>query len=243
MSKASEDSKGRKVRYYRLMDLEIFLKLIEEGAWNEHTIPDGEGFTTEELFAYLYDLTRWTRSFINLDDITVDTVKDHLKDIFPTAAEEAIQNLLVAKKYSEVRSFLSKFADKNALKSMHRSFSSKFNPYFSCSVGGPAYSYGEGLVCLEMVMPDDLVETDKNAFEEEKEVYLRELNLNWITRVYGEGEEGNQQWMDEVIYNPELPIGEHTRDKYDPYSDYSEISSWTRGEKTVDCLPVGLKNW
>ncbi len=243
VSKASEDTKGRKVRYYRSMNLEKFLKLMEEGVWSDQTISDDEIVNTEELLVYLYNLTRWTRSFIDLDSLTVDNIKDHLKETFPTATEEAIQNLLAAKKYSEVRSFLSSFADKNALKSMHRASSSKFNPYFSCSVGGPAYSYGEGLVCLEMVIPDDRVEADKNAFEEEKEVYLRGLDLSWITRVYGEGEEGNQQWIDEVIYNPELPIGEHTRDKFNPDSDYSEISSWTRGEKTEDCLPVGLKNW
>ncbi len=241
VSKASEDVKGRKVRYYRSMSIESFLKLMEVVTWDSKSISDDETVNQDELLVYLYNLTRWTNSLINVADFTVDNTKNHLRDTFPDATDAEIEHLLATKNYAEVRSFLSRFANPRALRSMHRSFSTKFNPYFSCSAGGPSYTIGEGVVCLEMVIPDDEVEADLNAFEGEKEVYLRQLDLRWITRVFGAMEEGNQQWTDEVIYNPDLPLGQYSRYKFNFRRDYDEIAAWTKGEPTKDCLPIGLK--
>lgn len=239
---ASEDSKGRKVRYYRMMPVDKFLDLLKSGVWDEETFEDDDKPNLKELTYYIYDLARWTKSFDKFDLLKRDNVADFLADIFPTAPASELGNLLSANSHSEVRKFFAKYADKTALRAMHRGASTKFNPYFSCSVGGPSYSYRDGIVCLEMVIPDEEVEYDELALEQEKEVYLRKLNLSWVTRVYDSGEKGNLQWIDEVVYNPDLPLGEYTQNKYIPSMDASEISAWTNGEKTRGCVPVDLLN-
>jgi len=240
---ASEDRKGRKVRYYRIMGQEDFNLWIEHAKLNAEVLTDPltDKISSKDIAHYLYYLVGSGLFFNFSEDISPENVFEYLPQLFPAASAEEVAMVSTTDSAAVVRGFLFKYANREALKFMHRGSSSRLNPYFSCSVGGPSYLYQDPLVCVELVIPDDKVEVESGAFEEEKEVYLTNLDLAWVTRVYAGGSTGNEQWIEEVIYNPEIPIGEHTVNRYKSSdSSYSEVGAWTRDEELVDCLPVGL---
>ena len=250
---ASRDSKGRPVRYYRYTSINNFSKLLRDCEQNHYTnYHHPEDFDREPDLAELkYLLTRYA-DFSKNEDLS-----DEISDLDKFSKEDFLQFVQALLPGHLTKTQLNDLSDNFTLRHtidfLHRHFDheflmhnvtgghilKKFSPYLSLSVGGiisdrvnPAEVY------LEMIIPDDQIQISGNAFADntfsgEKEVFTRQIKLDWISRVYAD----NDALYQDIITNPATQIGQYYDRKK---TGLDAVEDWRWGEKTSDCLPVDV---
>lgn len=246
---ASVDRKGRKVRYYRMIQKNIFLRMLNEG---EHSIENNhlEDFDRIVSERKVYDFFYWyiVRSS---DDIDIeDEIEDSsLKELLDriTDNEEEKESLLRERTNRSVVGFIQKYCDSRIIEQIHAgSVYPEFSPYLSISVGGsPMKRIHEDCIMLELILPDEKVSSypsETASRQGEKHAYvLRGFSLDTVSRVFV----SSTQYRDEVLNDESVPVGEwrtqrEGKNSLEKYHDW--VEDWRWKESTDDCLPVGILN-
>jgi hypothetical protein len=240
---ASLDIKGRKVRYYRYMPFEDFLRLLE----NKKIRPTGRSGMeqvpqtkfNEFLSRYLEDQmwsaeTDYEKKRDFLEKAQTLSTPELLRLVFPRVSQKAAETLLADLTYQNVRKFFDDKIDlKNKLHYHIGSYWMKFFSYLSASVGGIIRKHlRPNEVYAEMIIPDDAVIVGERHFEGEKEALFKEMNLSNISRVYA----GYDQLHEEIVDNPQTAIGQIKESR----SSLSKIETWRWKEPTIEYLPVSV---
>lgn len=111
-------------------------------------------------------------------------------------------------------------------------FMQMFSPFLSLSVGGMIRELSMGLAYVELIIPDNNIITNTDGVEGEKEVLVREISTNYITRVWVDPD---TQYLD-CMRDPYLPTSKYSGSKQDIFE------AWRWRELTRDYLPIALLN-
>lgn len=236
---ASRDREGRPVVYYRYMPQAMLDKLVDQGdisALDHFDDPDeplDERPLAQRLSSWLDDQEGPnSEAFHNYWD--VKSALPELGERNPGLAE-GLGALATSGAFTprELHPLLDKHFDRGVLKRIHTAGDDrKFSPFMSLSVGSIIRDkLREGQVYVEFVIPDEFVEAQPEGIPVEKEVLARTLRRGWITRVYTT----NEQLHDEIIANPETPVGKW----YQRYP-VDAVDQWRTNEPTEDYLPEAL---
>lgn len=243
---ASIDRKGRKVRYYRKIARDIFLRALNEG---EHSIENNhlEDFDRElpekRVRGFFLDYAE-DEDLVSWDEATKSlSLQEILERI--TNNKDAISRLVGERSNRSVIEFIQRYCRQERLEIKHAgSRFMEFSPYLSASVGGSFVEYlRRDDVLLEMIIADEKISSfpsECNSRECEKHVYINHgIQLGEISRVFIDTE----QYRREVLENSSLPIGKWIIEGggvKDPLLSENDIDRWRFNTPTDDCLPVGL---
>jgi len=237
---ASEDTKGRKVKYYRYIKWDKFMKLLEN---KKLTAMDyfnlDEKIDEQELFYFLLDYARYLKVVdILQEDYKAISLPELASRVFPQLTISEIKPFLENLSFRNILPFVRNNIDPQYMRRRHTgSVAQKFSSLLSLSVGGITTDHlGKNSVYLEMVMPDDKITPHPEGVEGEKEDFTDEINLYNVTRIY----DSVQIW-DDIIMNPGTTIGAYqAKIDYSKGSSSSGVEQWRWGEKTNDYLPKSL---
>jgi hypothetical protein len=159
---------------------------------------------------------------------------------FPLSSEQEIGIVVSNPIYENVRPLIEEYVDEAFLREIHTgSRLQMFSPYLSMSVGGPIddhiLTYG-GFTYMEMVIPDTRIIVHPEAHQVEKEVLVKEIRKDEISRVFLD----NNQLHKEVLDDKTGAIGQYLYTHERNLSHGGPIDQWKSEEKTEDCLPAGL---
>lgn len=241
---ASIDRKGRKVRYYRKIGQDIFLRALNEGGHsieNNHLEDFDRELPEKKVEEFFFDYAD-DEELISFDEWKKLSLQEVLERI--TSNKEAIDTMIKRKTNRNVVDFIQTHCNPQRLEIMHAgSRFMEFSPYLSASVGGSFAKYlRQGDILLEMIIADEKISSfpsGSRAREGEKHVYLQHgIDLGEISRVFT----STDQYRKEVLENKTIPIGEgiigKLGEKDSSLSD--QIEQWRWNKPTDDCLPVGL---
>ncbi|NCU41935.1 MAG: hypothetical protein EOM19_04415 [Candidatus Moranbacteria bacterium] len=242
---ASVDRKGRKVRYYRKIGQDIFLRTLNEGGHsieNNHLEDFDRELPEKRVREFFLDYAE-DEDLVSWNEITKDfSLEEILGRI--TSNKEAIATMIKRKTNRNVVDFIQTYCNPRRLEIIHAgSRFMEFSPYLSASVGGSFAKYlREGDVLLEMIIQDEKISSfpsGASSREGEKHVYIQHgIDLGEISRVFT----STDQYHKEVLENETIPIGEwiigKLGEKDSSLSD--QIEQWRWDKPTDDCLPVGL---
>lgn len=253
VGKTNEDIEGRKVRYYRYMPWEVFLKILEKKKFtaNDYIEDSQKHLSDKELKEFKYLLKDYCgfliwqkaqsekKKYEEEDQLEQMEIEDLLYFAFPDLTEKEINDLFKDFTLKKVRDFLeknmiTKFKKSTHTGGMYRNFLS----YLSASCGSAIKVPRGNQVYLEMVIPDEDVKLQPNLVEGEKEVLIKQISLSNISRVYV----GSEQFYSEIVENPDSNYGEFI--KKNPqyrYKAMEGIGRWRWDEKIEDYLPVSLR--
>ncbi len=237
---ASEDSKGRKVKYYRFIRWDKFMKLLEN---KKLTAMDyfnlDEKVDEKELFYFFIDYADFLKVLDRFEeDYKALSWSELMSRVFPTLTPQETQSFLNDLSFRNILPFVQKNVDPLYMRRRHTgSVGQKFSSLLSLSVGGITTDHlGKNTVYLEMVMPDDKITPHPEGVEGEKEVFTDEINLYNVARVY----DSVQIW-DDIIMNPDTIIGAYqAKIDYSKGSHSPAVEQWRWGERTNDYLPTSL---
>lgn len=247
ITEASVDRKGRKVRYYRHIKRDVFLRALEEGGHfvdNNHMEDFDQKVVNEKevkIFFLLYFQKNDGESYEEMGwdikkagDISLQEILDAIfSDSF---VRESFPKRLTNR---NVVDFVRRFCCPRTLEELHMLGQYlDFSPYLSASVGG---SYLEkvspGAVLLELILPDELILSDPDATPffrmEEKSVCVDGgFPLEAISRVFCT----THQYWKEVVLDENTPVGMFLSGS----CGRDSIQPWLMGEQVENCLPVGI---
>jgi hypothetical protein len=242
---ASKDSHGRPVKYLRRMPLEKALLILENGQGNAlDYYPNLETPIDEEVFIYFlreYGI----RDHIDKDEFrgTRDaTINELLHKAFPDPQlDQDIEYLAKNLTYRNTLNFISKNMATNSIAAAHAgAYTQRFSPLLSASVGGIiTESLRAGSVYVEMIIPDEEIILHENgiATEGEKEVLLRQIKTEYISRIYV----STQKLQQEQIYDKSSSLATIAEQEEYP-SDI--VNKWRWDQRTAEYLPIALgKNY
>ncbi len=245
---ASEDSKGRKVKYYRYMKWPMFYKLLENKKLTaiDH-FPDLDEQVDHREFCYFVldyyvhflktageDLEKEFNLFDELKVLPLDQV---LAKVFPLADEQERRQLATNLNYRHILPFVKKYFDPAYVRRRHSgSATQKFSSNLSLSVGGIISDHlSKKSVYVEMVIPDRRITPHHDALQGEKEVFTEEIELYNVVRTY----DSEQIWTD-IILNPDTEIGKLRSEIEEEGFRRSPVEKWRWDFPTNDYLPVSL---
>ncbi len=235
---ASKDSQDRPVKYFRKMQYDKLLKMLEQGQQTPvDYYEDINAPVDDEVFRYfLYQVAGDNFNRRELRELsTPDLVTQLFKDKVPA---DELAKVLETTTYSTMLPFIDKYVPLSRIKELHAGgLSQRFSPLLSMSVGGVIKDkLSPNQIYLEMVMPDEkvIVHDLIEEFEPEKEVFTRSIDLQNVTRVYATTEALQR----EQVHNPDTAVGKH----YNPTNHSSSATDlWRWDEKTEDYLPTSLR--
>jgi len=245
LEKASVDRKGRAVRYYRVVQKDVFLRALNEG---EHSVENNhlEDFDRllpeSKVYNFFQDYAD-AEDLLSFEEWKQLSLREILERI--TQDSHAIEEVLREKTNRKITAFVANYCDQRRVEIMHSgSRFMEFSPLLSASVGG---SFVERLrdeqVMLEMVISDDKISclpTGTISREGEKHVFVRHgIKLNEISRVFVD----DDQYQQEVVKNIDIPMGNwvvNNLGEVDSLLSKSDIERWRWNEPTDNCLPIGI---
>ena len=244
LTTASVDSKGRKVLYYRAMPWEKVFDLLQKSRqtpadyWGDVHEPLSSK-SQQELKYFLLNYYNWYLKPQNEASIENNAVsmKELLELIFKDALPHELAAAIQEANYSSMMPLIRKYINPQYLKNSHTgSVYQKFSPYLSMSVGGPVMSLDHmpNYVYVEMIVPDDKIIIHPHGCRGEKEVFIEELQRDYISRVYTQ-----PQLREEVVLNPSTIVGAYHQDQ-ESNNTLITLQQWRWDEKTEDCLPPAL---
>lgn len=242
LKKASVDTKGRKVRYYRQIEENTFLRALYEGKHavsNNHLEDFDRNLSEEKVKEFFCDYVDF-QELASWDEIDNLDLRGLLQKIVPNNNQE-IENFLGNVTNRKIVEFIEKYCKKSQIESLHAgSLYPEFSPYLSASVGGSFVRYPKkGYILLEMIIADDKISSlpsEAVSREGEKHVYIQgEITLDEISRTFTTAE----QYMKEILRNENIPIGEWIKEK-DEENVFNGVEQWRWAEPTDDCLPVEI---
>ena len=243
-SEQEEDSRGLKVRYFRKMSLEAFLKMAKIGyqdaaSYAEEGPPD---INQEELKR----LVIWSLP-IDLQD-KMEKRKYNFKELVDQNFGQGIYEKMAISNfsYSSVMDFINSYLDEEYLKEVHTgSLMQKISPFLSMSVGGVISTLSnERRSCKKVyceIVKKDII-THKLGVNGEKEVFVKNLKMSDIAGVYID----DDKIFDLIKKDNTFSQGrfyEENKDNKDNFIWLSDfIQKWRWEVDTNDCLPKRLRD-
>jgi|GEM_PF-6089989 len=248
---SSEDINGRGVRYYRYIKFPKLLGILKTGKLSAH-----DYFNLQEAvdikmlkdflirhWSYLEENNHPDIDFEKLIEEEDDLKKKSLADIFPETFPEAnpqdIEMVVANPNNQNILAFIEKYASEKFLKAIHTGSSMQcFSPYLSMSVGGIINDCVRDNRCvyLEIVVPNERIILHPETDQGEKEVLIKEIKKENISRVFTDSEQLKQEVLEDIS----SAIGDFgSKHKLIPCRG-GLVEQWRWDEKTEDCLPVGL---
>jgi len=256
---ASVDSANRPVKYFRYMPKDLFKKILENKII---TAEDCHKYHLENI-----DLNKSEKEDFNRDlkYLLEEYIEDELKEKneFDGNITEYLKRINNNKKqvkkipqnvidqysnkinHSTIVNLIKEYFNQQFVIDMHTgSIWKKYSPFMSASVGGVIHNYiRESQVYVEMIIPDEEIVVsertlqNKESFVGEKEVHLKNIQLDNISRVYV---------CDKNLYNEQIvnkdnptPLTKY----YDPdRRKFNPVDDWRWQENTLDYLPINILN-
>lgn len=242
---ASKDRKGRPVRYYRKMKEDKVFSLLEKG--NQTSL---DYFDNPDEVTDIVDIRSLLLRYISyrrIEDVPI-------KDLYKMANQQLLEviqrvdhgfpSLKDGATYASVQQVVSQLPLDFVANIHTGSTLQKFSPLLSLSVGGPiSERLNTKRPYLEYIIPDDRLILhpyktkqeikDAHAIDGEREVFVTELDRNWISKAYFDPD----AYYEDLIVNPNSNIS-HYYEKPKIGSPTVEYFRWT--EPVLDCLPASL---
>jgi hypothetical protein len=241
LTNASEDIKGRKVRYFRKMGYDQMLSLLETGkqTYESYHKDLNQKVDDSNLALFLKDYLREKSNGVSKTPVFPESLTDLLKESFRgQAQDEELDKLTQNLTYARIVPFLDKYIPQATMKLAHTGMlHQEFSPYLSMSAGGvisPAIS--QGRVYVELVMPDSQIIPNEIGVRGEKEVFTKLIERKNIARVYASSD---KLWQDEILAKPQYAQFAET---YEKKHLLNQVEEWRWHEPTGDYLPVSFKN-
>jgi len=244
IAEASNDIKGRPVRYYREISINHLLNIInnaEESPNDYHKgVPNPSENQLRALCSFLLSIRD---KKMNIDK----PIANILTLAFPNANQSEIMNLLKTDDFDwkSALSFIQKNLSEKELKLLHSvAFSGRehilpFSPFFSICPGGPRfYPPTHSQVIIEMVIPDSEVSiNESNKTLAEREALVTKVKRSYISKIIF----SEKAFIEQIILNPTTPIGEFVTKKADEGVDISRAHSmWFREVPIGETIPASL---
>lgn len=256
VAQASQDIKGRHVRYYREMRWEHFVPWMERGTLSSidyFNAGNGREFKNSTEFVdpeYLYLLlSEYGESVLHIPHETrmnqieelfenQDKLPEVFQQYFTGASEEEVAALTRELTYKNILPFVEKHFPLDLQKRIHTgAMLQQFSSMLSLSVGGNRFpDIHSQMVVVEMIIPDEEVISHPVAREGEKEILTKTLSVDYISRVFVK----ESQLEEEVYKNPNIPVGQYALGHQDKKTAQA-VYDWRIEESTKDCVPVGLR--
>ena len=215
-----------------------FFKLLEKGSQTsiDYWPSKEEAVEEDELKYYFIEyLTKFkSGEFTLLRQKSLTEIMELVcEGVTPTELQQAVAEM----NYGSIIPLVQKYLPEAYLQERHGGgLMRKFGPYLSVSVGGPILLPTDNLVTVEMVLPDEVVEINPTSLVGEKEVLIRKLPLDAVTRAYT----ANQMYT-EIVENPNSNVGAYNNEHpVEVGSGTNALEEWRWHAPTEDYFPVSL---
>lgn len=241
LAEQEEDIRGLKVRYFRKMSLEAFIKMAKVGYQDAASYAEEEPpiIDQKELKYFIID------SFSLDKQEKIEARNLSLKDLLDEYFAENIYSRLEATEFSyvSVMDFVNNYLDEKYLKQKHTgSVMQKLSPFLSMSVGGvistlSSEQYPYRKIYCEIVKDD--ITPHASGVNGEKEVFVKKLKMSDIAGVYVDDNKIFELIRNDNTFSQGNFYEEHKNEMQ--YSD-DAIQKWRWEVNTNDCLPKRLQN-
>jgi len=262
---ASVDSANRPVKYFRYMPKDLFKVILEnkkitaENCHEYHLKNEDQKISQKDNFdldlrylleEYLHDeLNENNESDVSDEDsfnltACLQKINEYEKQV-KKIPQNIIEQFSKEINHLAIASLVKEYFNQQFVIDMHTgSIWKKYSPFMSASVGGVIHNYiRESQVYVEMIIPDEEIVVsertlqNKESFVGEKEVHLKNIQLDNISRVYV---------CDKNLYNEQIvnkdnptPLTKY----YDPdRRKFNPVDDWRWQENTLDYLPINILN-
>lgn len=259
---APKDVRGLPVRYYRYMELDKFLILLEKGRQKREDY-DKQAMQKDPHEAIWHVCLELLRHRAAAREIECDnfsskysTLEELVSAAFPLVTAEILE-AVQSRDLGRIRDIMTKNIPKNLQHTIYSSgLAREFTPLIGMSVGGPirehinrkvnysAFGLPEPtgplnpLIYIEAVIPTERVEfrrEDAMYCEGEKEVFVEELKMDDITAVAIDDDEYRQRFVDAPDSNIRIFLDYSPRPSMARENDFER---WRWETKITDYLPV-----
>ncbi len=241
LSEQEEDARGLKVRYFRKMSLEAFIKMVKTGYQDAASYAKGElpVVSQDELKYFIIN------SFPFDKQEAIEEKNLGLKDLIDEHFGKRIYERLeeAGFSYASVMDFTANYLDESYLKQRHTgSTMQKLSPFLSMSVGGvistlSSEKYPYQAVYCEIVKHDII--THKDGVNGEKEVFTKKLNIEDVIGAYVDDDKIFELIRNDDTFSQGNFYKEHKNEMR--YAD-DVIEEWRWEVNTNDCLPKRLQS-
>ncbi|NCT54784.1 hypothetical protein GW758_02375 [Candidatus Falkowbacteria bacterium] len=240
LAEQEDDGNGLKVRYFRKMSLEAFIKMAKVGYQDAASYAEEEPpiIDQRELKYFIIDsFSLDKQEKIETKGLSLkDLVNEHFGvDVYERLAESDFS-------YACVMDFINNYLDEKYLKQTHTgSVMQKLSPFLSMSVGGvistlSSDKYPYRKIYCEIVK-DDII-PHQSGVNGEKEVFIKKLEMGDIAGVYVDDNKIFELIRNDNTFSQGNYYREHQNEMQ--YSD-DIIQKWRWEVNTNDCLPKRLK--
>lgn len=254
---ASKTRLGLPAVYYRYMPRKQFAVMIEHGKHTPQDYIEREQVDESTLHAFLNtQYSEMTLGKISAEEYEAFRLLDlgeKFRRIFPEVPIRQIAALIQNRGYKEIQQFLDDHLSNQEKRLSHKVGwpGIELSNTLSASAGGPIIASGgmnrSKVVYIEFIAPDNRVAThgrDTAQFldehmngDEEKEVFLKQIPLSWITRVFIT----RRQLIDEAINHPSSTIQQFAAN-HPPQDGKNRYQHWHKNAHTSDMVPVSVAN-
>lgn len=254
---ANKTRLGLPAVYYRYMPRKQLGLMLEQGRHTPQDYIEREQIDESTLHAFLNDqYDEMTMEEIQTEDREVFRLlelDEKFRRIFPEVSAVQISTLVQNRNYKEIQKFLDDHLSNQEKRLSHKVGwpGIELSNTLSASAGGPIIASGgmnrDKVVYIEFIAPDNRIAThgrDTVQFlnehmngDEEKEVFLKQIPLNWVTRVFIT----RQQLIDEAINHPSSTIQQFTT-KHPPKENENPYQHWHKNAHTNDMVPISVAN-
>lgn len=232
---ADLDSEGRKVRYYRYMGEEDLYEMMRVGYQDMLHMGHDPDVEVDPMVWEKF-VNRVVGDIRSIEGYSLGNLVDELKSCFENITDSEIEEVQHDFSYRNLLALSDRFLSEEELIKLHYigDLAHFLSPYFSLSVGGIVrypIEFGD-TVYVEAILPSSKVTPSPVRQRAEKEVLVRDLGLNQISRVFFT----NTQIEEEVMMNPEIGMGSY----YDEKLGFQRSKGNWQLEPIKKFLPVNL---
>lgn len=252
IASASEDKRGRKVRYYRYIKFPKFLEILKNGKQSAADYSNPNEIADKKLFKdFLVDFWSFGQElrhpetdledlFREEDNLRKEDLREVMNAVFPAVSQEEKDRVVANPTNENILVFIERYVDEGYIKRRHTgSVMQRFSPFLSMSVGGvinDSVLEHDDYVYIETVIADEKIILHPETDQGEKEVLVREIKKEDVSRVFIDF----NQLKREVLGDKTSAIGDFiSKNKISPYRG-GLVEQWRWDEKTSDCLPKSL---
>lgn len=252
---ASKTAAGLPAVYYRYVPARVLNSLLERGA---HIPQDNiaPGKRVAELATVEAYLTDYLGEILAQKGVQGASLKKQWKGmdleekfhlLFPRAPKSRVKTVVEGRDYADIQAFFDDYVENSMKRLAHKSGwpGLELSNLLSASAGAPIVEtmghLHETVAYLEFIAPDDQVRTHADGTlgetDEEKEVFVKKIPLEWVTRVYVD----RARLLEETVDHPGSAVSAWAKEH--PLPEEKKVSAyknWHRNAKTNDMLPASF---
>ncbi|MFH2062595.1 MAG: hypothetical protein ABIJ46_00365 [bacterium] len=249
LEEADRDPQGRPVRYFRYIGFDTFLRFLESGrhdrnSVDEETAEDRKNRPEDSIRRICEGVLEHRAA--QRGDFETDWYEE-CRDVdraislaFPDEADRLVASIHVGD-YGSLREFIGRSVPKRLQHVIYGGgLDRRFIPLVALSAGGPIRQHlHDGQVYMELVIPTDRMQfrkEDEGYCEGEKEVFVKELEVDDIVSVVMDSEALLERFVEAEDSNVRLHADEQNNKKL-----FDVVERWRWDTKIDDYLPVGAR--